>query len=325
MPMARRWARRRLRLRAVDLSGLTRRYGLHWRRLWLLLAVMVWTPPLSAQDATATPVPRGEIQLTGTAIAAIERVEHNVLRRPVEIADDRVHWIDRTYAYGSTQFDRRPVHLGVEFVNERNTPVFAAKRGRVVFAGDDSEVMLGPQLDYYGNVVVLAHDLFSLAGQRVFSLYGHLELVEVEAGQEVEDQARIGRVGSSGVAIGPHLHFEVRVGNPFDHRQTRNPELWLQHYVNHGMVVGSLRNQAGEPLLGRRLTLWSEQERRDVFSYGGDEVNSDPVWRENFTAGDLPEGEYEIVVSDETGLVLHQEVVQVEAYRATVVEITLEE
>ena len=192
----------------------------------------------AAPTETIVPAP----QMTATAIAAIEPREHNILHRPIELSDKFVHWVDRTYLYGSTQLGARAVHLGVEFVNPRDTPVYAAKAGEVVYAGGDAATLLGPQFDYYGNVVVLAHPEVSLAGRAVFTLYGHLEAVEVETGSVVDDLDRIGRIGSSGIAIGPHLHFEVRVEDPFDHRMTRNPELWLQHYSGRGMIVGSLRD-----------------------------------------------------------------------------------
>ncbi len=275
----------------------------------------------SAQDATPTRETLFKHMLT--ALAPIELAEHNLLHRPIELADDKVHWIDRTYAYGYRHVDTQQVHLGVEFVNERNTAVYAAKAGRVVFAGDDAATLLGPKLGYYGNAVILAHNLFSLAGRRLYTLYGHLETIDVEAGQYVEDQARLGRVGATGIALGPHLHFEVRVSDPYDYRQTRNPDLWLQHYREHGMIVGSVRNQAGEALESQVLLLRSSSNSRDVLTYGGDEVNSDPVWRENFTAGDLLEGSYDIFVLDEHNAPLHRESVQVEAYRTTVVDIVL--
>ncbi len=44
----------------------------------------------------------------------------------------------------------------------------------------------------------------------------------------------IGMVGATGIALGPHLHFEVRVGNPFDFGATRNPELWLRPFRDYG-------------------------------------------------------------------------------------------
>ncbi len=296
-----------------------------WRNLWLIFTVLLWMARADSQDATPTRETINLVPLSATEMAAIERVEHNILHRPIELTDENTHWIDRSYAYGDTRLNTRPVHLGVEFVNERNTPVYAAKAGRVVFAGDDSETLLGPQLDYYGNVVVLAHDLYSLAGRQLFTLYGHLEKIQVRTGQVVGDQSRLGWVGSSGVALGPHLHFEVRVSDPFDHRQTRNPELWLQHYLEHGMIVGSVRDQDGGPIAGRRVAVRSTEVSLDVFTYGGEDVNADPVWRENFVAGDLLAGEYEIVVLDENDALTYRESVQVEAYRTTLVEIVLDD
>ncbi|MCY3832135.1 MAG: M23 family metallopeptidase [Chloroflexi bacterium] len=279
----------------------------------------------SAQDEIQAPGARHLTQPGATQTRVVERVEHNVLHRPIALADDKNHWIDRTYAYGSTQFNSRPVHLGVEFVNARETPVFAAKAGRVIFAGSDASLQLGPQVDYYGNVVVLAHELYSLAGRQIFTLYGHLERVNVQAGQLLADMDQIGTVGSSGVAIGPHLHFEVRAGDPYSYRQTRNPELWLQHYVDSGMIVGSLRHQNGEPIYGRRVTIRSEAGSRDVFTYASALANGDPVWRENFVVADLPAGNYEIVHLDDKGLVVFRDGVRVDAYRTTFVEIVLPE
>ena len=304
---------------------MNRRFYPCWRKLWLALTVLLWAWRALSQDATPTRETLNLVPFSATEIVAVERIEHNILHRPIELTEDNNHWIDRAYAYGDTRLNSRPVHLGVEFVNERNTVVYAAKAGRVVFAGDDSKTMLGPQLDYYGNVVVLAHNLYSLAGRQLFTLYGHLEKIHVRTGQVVGDQSRLGWVGSTGVALGPHLHFEVRVSDPFDYRQTRNPELWLQHYLEHGMIVGSLRNQDGDPIAGKRLTVRSTSTlgSRDVFTYGGEAVNSDPVWGENFVAGDLLADEYEIVVLDENDALAYRERVQVEAYRTTFVDIVL--
>ncbi len=302
-----------------------------WRELLLALAVFLFSavalaqldaPPSATAEATeavASPA------MTATAIAAIELVEHNVLQRPIELSADLVHWEDRTYPYGSTQQGARAVHLGVEFVNPRFTPVYAAKAGLVVFAGDDSTTLLGPQLDYYGNVVILAHELDSLAGEQIFTLYGHLERVEVETGQTVDELDRIGRVGATGIAIGAHLHFEVRAAKPFDYRATRNPALWLQHYFGRGLIIGAVRDAAGEPIFERRLTVRSPYRFREVFTYGSERVNSDLVWGENFSVSDLPAGEYEVIVSGEYGGIGYRETVEVLAYRTTFLDITLAE
>ncbi len=282
-------------------------------------AIGLQVTPGADPDAVETP----SATPAAPDIDSIVPVEHNVLHRPIKLSDGLAHWVDRSYPYGSTQHQYRAVHLGVEFVNPRNTPVYAAKSGVVVFAGRDDASLVGPQLDYYGLVVIVAHPVETLAGRQVFTLYGHLEQAAVAAGQPVDDLSLIGHTGSSGVAIGPHLHFEVRVEDPYDYRLTRNPELWLQHYVDRGMIIGRIRDQAGEPIYGRRVTVRSDDVSRDVYSYEGDIVNSDPVWDENFTVGDLPADDYQVVVLNSVGQIAFAEDVTVEAYRTTFVDIVL--
>jgi len=299
-----------------------------------LFALSMWTAAQAEGDATLTVTAAPPVDLTlisPTSAAATERAlsdleprEHHLLRRPIELSADKVHWADRTYPYGSTQWDTRDVHLGVEFVNPRFTPVYAAAAGRVVFAGDDSDFLLGPYEGYYGKTVVLAHDIRSLDNRPIFTLYAHLDRVEVENGQEVEAAQRLGRVGSSGIALGAHLHFEVRVDDPFDYRLTRNPELWLQYYIDHGMIAGFVHDAEGNPIDGKRIVVRSDTVQREVYSYGGDRVNRDPVWGENFTVSDLPPGSYEMVILDEVGRLAYRDSVMVEAYQTAFVDVLIE-
>ena len=307
------------------------------RVLYLGLVIALLSVAVQSQDTSQTNIASGlqaslathaDADASSAALAApdidsIEPVEHNVLHRPIELSDDLAHWVDRSYPYGSTQQGARAVHLGVEFVNPRHTPVYAAKSGVVVFAGADDEILIGPQLDYYGLVVILAHQIESLAGRQVFTLYGHLEDISAAAGQSVEDLTRLGHIGSSGVALGPHLHFELRVEDPYDFRMTRNPELWLQHYLDRGMIIGRVRDQAGEPVYGTRVSVRSDTVNRDVYSYEGAVVNPDPVWDEDFTVGDLPADDYQVIVLSDAGEIAFVGVVAVEAYRATFVDIVL--
>jgi len=88
-------------------------------------------------------------------------------------------------------------HPGLDFPAPTGTPVVAARAGRVVHAGWAA--------DGYGNSVVLAH------GGGVRTRYAHLSSVAVRVGQWVGGGARVGRVGATGFATGPHLHFEVLV------------------------------------------------------------------------------------------------------------------
>ncbi len=87
-------------------------------------------------------------------------------------------------------------HLGVDYGAPKGTPV------RVV--GDGVVDMAGWQ-NGYGNVVQVRH------GNDRTTLYAHLSRVDVRKGQRVEQGQRIGAVGATGWATGPHLHFEFRI------------------------------------------------------------------------------------------------------------------
>jgi murein DD-endopeptidase MepM/ murein hydrolase activator NlpD len=94
-------------------------------------------------------------------------------------------------------------HLGVDYGAPMGTPVRCVGDGVVDFAG----VQNG-----YGNVVIVRH-----ANDRT-TLYAHLSRIDVRKGQHVEQSQRIGAVGMTGWATGPHLHFEFRV-----HGQHQDP------------------------------------------------------------------------------------------------------
>ncbi|MEW6086369.1 MAG: M23 family metallopeptidase [Chloroflexota bacterium] len=129
--------------------------------------------------------------------------------------------MDRSYPFASTADGTRDPHHGVEFVNKFGTPVYAAEGGVVIFAGADDDAIYSPWRMFYGNLVVIQHD------SELFTLYAHLSRIVVEAGDAVELGQKIGEVGQSGVAIGSHLHFEVRRGAVEDYFSNVNPELWL--------------------------------------------------------------------------------------------------
>lgn len=94
-------------------------------------------------------------------------------------------------------------HEGVDLAAPRGTPVHAVADGRVEFAG----VQHG-----YGNVVYVQH-----ADGRDTTVYGHLSRIDVKMNQRITRGEQIGTVGSTGIATGPHLHFELRVnGSPIN-------------------------------------------------------------------------------------------------------------
>lgn len=99
---------------------------------------------------------------------------------------------------------KRPAfHAGIDWAAPLGTPVRAAANGEVV------AVRTG--YDGYGNYLKIDH----AAG--IESAYAHLSTFEVGPGQRVRRGELIGRVGDSGLATAPHLHFELHVaGQPVD-------------------------------------------------------------------------------------------------------------
>ncbi|WP_051276001.1 M23 family metallopeptidase [Desulfovirgula thermocuniculi] len=89
------------------------------------------------------------------------------------------------------------LHSGIDITAPYGSPVRAAESGWVVRAGWNGG---------YGLEVEISH------GEGVVTRYAHLSRIEVSPGQPVERGQVIGRVGSTGSATGPHLHFEVWVG-----------------------------------------------------------------------------------------------------------------
>jgi murein DD-endopeptidase MepM/ murein hydrolase activator NlpD len=91
----------------------------------------------------------------------------------------------------------RMPHSGVDFAAERGAVVLAANRGRVALVGD---------FFFAGRLVVLDH------GLGLYTLYFHLDRVDVGEGTMVERGEPIGAVGATGRATGPHLHWAAQVG-----------------------------------------------------------------------------------------------------------------
>ncbi len=250
-------------------------------------------PTTALTPAPQTAVVTATLGLTTTAIPTPDR-DHYWLARPIRAED--TDSIEPYYPYGSKGDGTYPIHHGVEFGNPMGTPVLAVADGTIVVAGDDSETVYGAFADYYGMLVIEQLDE-RLEGALVYVLYGHLSEINVAVGQRVTTGELIGAVGMSGVAQGPHLHFEVRYGqNSFN--ATVNPELWLRPHDGCGTLAGAVLASDGRPIpevwvaVVKPETL--EESVREVMTYPAREVNADPRWGENWCVGDLEAGEYEV-------------------------------
>jgi murein DD-endopeptidase MepM/ murein hydrolase activator NlpD len=88
-------------------------------------------------------------------------------------------------------------HSGTDFGADEGAPVVASAPGRVAFAG---------YLATRGNSVIVDH------GAGVFTGYHHMSRIDVAAGQDMAVGQQVGAVGATGLATGPHLHWELIVG-----------------------------------------------------------------------------------------------------------------
>jgi len=101
----------------------------------------------------------------------------------------------------TSKFGRRGsrMHDGIDIGAKEGTPVVAAAAGEVVYS--DS------RLSGYGKLIIIRH------GRNLFTAYGHNQRNLVKKGAKVKAGDVIARVGHTGRATGPHLHFEVRQGS----------------------------------------------------------------------------------------------------------------
>ncbi|HOP63504.1 MAG TPA: M23 family metallopeptidase [Spirochaetota bacterium] len=102
-------------------------------------------------------------------------------------------------------FRRKKFHNGLDIAAPRGTLIGAARGGVVVATGWNGG---------YGKAVIIDH------GDGYRTLYGHMSVIYAKPGQKVKAGKVIGRVGSTGLSTGPHLHFTIwhngRLINPMD-------------------------------------------------------------------------------------------------------------
>ncbi len=261
--------------------------------------------PTNTPRSTPAEVQTIEPTVAGTEVAALtfettgERRDHYWLDRPFprDPSNAIKDYASRNYSYGTTGDGGLQTHHGVDIQNQLGTGILAVASGWVVYAGDDSQVQFGPQTNFYGNLVVIEHDRTAPDGRPLYTLYGHMFRVDVATGQRVEQGDKIGQVGSTGVALGSHLHLEVRIGDMYDYGSTYNPDLWVLPWPGYGTLAGRVTDADGNRMYNVPIAIQSPGgSSRQTYSYADDEVNPDPYYGEQYTYGDLPEGTYQVIV-----------------------------
>lgn len=119
------------------------------------------------------------------------------------------YWLSSYYGWRNSPFDasKRTFHSGLDMATSAGTPIYAALDGRVTSTGYNAT---------YGNYVIIQHH----SGYK--TLYGHMSAITCKKGNYVYINTVIGKVGSTGLSTGPHLHFTV-----YKNGKTVNPSLLL--------------------------------------------------------------------------------------------------
>ncbi|HEV8441578.1 MAG TPA: M23 family metallopeptidase [Methylomirabilota bacterium] len=151
----------------------------------------------------------------------------------------------RSYRYSGKELDTG-VHLGYDLASLKHSPIPAANAGVVVFAAP---------LTIYGNTVVVDH------GLGLQTLYGHLSSIGVKEGDAVKQGQELGRTGTTGLAVGDHLHYEVLIGGV----SVTPVEWWDGRWI---------RDHVGRPLQEANVPLLQSE-----YPAGGDERPAAPARR----------------------------------------------
>ena len=124
--------------------------------------------------------------------ATRQEINGDLFKKPIHAR----YWLSSRYGWRDSPFNagKRTFHGGIDMAIASGTPVYAALDGSVSATGYNAT---------YGNYVIITHH----SGYK--TLYGHLSSINCRKGNFVYTNTMIGRVGSTGMSTGPHLHFTV--------------------------------------------------------------------------------------------------------------------
>lgn len=124
--------------------------------------------------------------------ATRQEINGDLFKKPLHVR----YWLSSNYGWRNSPFNAgaRTFHGGIDMAVAQGTPIYAALDGTVTATGYNAT---------YGNYVIITHH----SGYK--TLYGHLSSITCRKGNFVYTNTIIGRVGSTGMSTGPHLHFTV--------------------------------------------------------------------------------------------------------------------
>jgi murein DD-endopeptidase MepM/ murein hydrolase activator NlpD len=154
--------------------------------------------PLSLMATAADGSVDPRFQRFGLSLARMDALERSVAGLPQALPAS-LEYISSGFGYRTDPFTGGgDFHPGLDFRGPMGAPIYAAARGTVSFVGWKSG---------YGNVVEINH------GNGLVTRYAHMSGFRTVVGKPVQPGEQIGLIGSTGRSTGPHLHFEVRVGD----------------------------------------------------------------------------------------------------------------
>jgi murein DD-endopeptidase MepM/ murein hydrolase activator NlpD len=147
-----------------------------------------------------------------------------------------------------TYFERRDVgigsHQGIDIATTTGTPVYASYAGEVIVAERRGD---------RGNVIVIKH---VWNNQTLYTTYAHLSAITVKVGDTVSEGEKIGEVGATGNATGPHLHFQIEknqdANHPFFPKGCKGT---IDEIVNEGNCFSQVREATLDPILFLETTV----------------------------------------------------------------------
>jgi len=133
-----------------------------------------------------------------TSIIPQERIERFELKPFYPLANGAVvaTFGDHRYYYYKGKFISESYHMGLDLASTKHAPIRASNKGDVVFSEFNG---------IYGNMPLISH------GLGLYTLYGHCSRLFIKKGDKVKEGKTIAHTGSTGLALGDHLHFGVVV------------------------------------------------------------------------------------------------------------------